>query len=250
MKTIFWMLGLFSGLLHAGCPDFGNCSQSLVAKLDRFDDSHPRKAAQKLLDVFRSDREESSVQVLGLRNHADARDVRLGDSLPKLELDCRELLAYDSAKTPDFQSLTGERVVMYRVMEDSLGTARPRSFVALRQLGPKETSGNPGHWRPLLAGAAFLLGKIDTTLDSLVPPESRPGAMIIMTPALGKVFIGYEAQGIQYLAPVRLTPYQDTSCIQWSGKGVLPARKVFAQIAQCYAPEVETLCADPRQTLQ
>lgn len=254
MKTKLWIMGLLSGVLLAGCPKFRGCSDQTsdekFEKLDKFDDPNPRKAAQNLLNIFKSNRNESSAEALGLKNHKDASGISLGDSLPKLELQCRELLAYDSAKTPDFRSMAGERDVMYRLMEDSLGKPRSRSFVTIRQLGPKETIGKPGHWRPLLAGAAYFMGRIDSTFDSLVPRESRPGAVILMTPALGKVFIGYGKPDSQYVTPVRLSKYADTSCVRWPENGRLPAKQVFAQIAKCYASTVETLCDTTRPVMR
>lgn len=244
MKTRLWIFGLFCGILITGCPHFRGCTPRPVAveSADMYDDPQPRKAAQHLLDLFINSQDGSSVQLLGLKNHSDAHAARLGDSLPKLELQCRELLAFDSLKTPNFDALLADQDYLYRVVEDSAGTMRSRSFITIKQLGPKATTGRPGHWRPMQAGAAYYHERIDSTFQSAVPIESRRSAMIIESPALHRHFIGFKAQGIEYLTPVRLSIFPDTSCIHWPEKGALPATQVFAQLSKCYAAKVDTLC--------
>jgi hypothetical protein len=146
-------------------------------------------------------------------------------------------------KTPDFASMQALHDYLYRVVEDSAGTVHSRSFVAIRQIGKKDKTGKPGHWRPMQAGAAYFHDRFDSTLESQVPMGSRPNAVLIQSPALNRVFIGYEAQGVQYLTPVRLSDKADTSCVKWPEKGALTAKQVFAQLSKCYAPRVDSLCA-------
>ena len=250
MKTRTWILGLACGAFITGCPLFRTKQQEFNQKLNAYDAPAPRKAAQNALEIFAAIKDTSSLRLLGLKNHADAHEARLGDSLPKLDLECREILAYDSAKTPDFVSLRGRRDLLYRVQEDSAGMPRTRSFVTTRQLSSKDTSGKPGDWRPVEVGAAYYQGKIDASLESQVPPGSRQGAMVIEAPALNQVFIGYEAEGRQYLAQVRLAQLPDsiarrdsiartdTSCIRWPEQGVLPARFVLAKLSKCFSNTV------------
>jgi len=164
--------------------------------------------------------------------------------LPKLDLECKELLAYDSAKTPEFGGMKARRDLLFRVQEDSAGMLLARSFVTTRQLWSEDTTGKPGNWRPIQVGAAYYREKIDVALES-VPAASRKSAVVIEAPALEKVFVGYVEQGVEYLSPVRLNANPDTTrvpeagCLQWPKQGRLPARQAFAKLAKCFS---DTVC--------
>jgi hypothetical protein len=243
MKTKVWIFGLVCGAFITGCPQFRGCS---VERSDQFDDPQPRKAAQNFLEVIKKNKDTSFVRFLGLKNHSDVSGVRLGDSLPRLDLECKELLVFDTTKLRDFKLMKGKRDFLFRVLEDSEGTVRSRSFVTIRRLGESETTGKPGHWRPMQAGASYYHARIDSTLESL-PKESRENAVVIESPALSRVFIGFQAQGIQYLTPVRLSNNLDTSCIHWPENGMLPTQQVFTRLSGCYSSAVDSLCGKYRK---
>jgi hypothetical protein len=234
MKPMLGWLALIAVFSLAACSLFRKEEDDIgVYRDDALDHATPHEAAGKALGAFQGKLDGNTVHALGFGSLAEAKAAKLGEPWPKFELKCEDVLAYDSARTPDFKSLAPFQDLLYPIQgKDEKGVMRNRSLVFLGRIRAKDTTGKEGNWRPQQMGGGRLMQRLDSTIASL-PADRRSGLALAEIPALGAVFLASEADGKQMLIPALMTgPAKSCSNLEL-GRG-LPAKLALAQLSKCF----------------